>query len=210
MAESHKSEAEKHAQMLEDIKIKHETDMAQARKSTAGLQRDKSDLLSELNVERQRRVSGMRGRMSRGASPLVHSSQADDDDEEEDDVFGGSGHSPKKRPGFDVNDHAHSPSALYQSDFDSPDPTPSKYGERLAARSPLGDIFINEIDELRESLDKAKQEIESLKSEAASRDRPETDEFGVMSTPNGQWENDYGSMRSSRGRRGRGDRKSVV
>lgn len=207
MAEAHKTEAEKHAQTLEELKIKHETDMAQARKNTAGLQRDKSDLLSELNVERQRRVSGMRGRMSRGASPLVHSSQADEDDEDDDDVFGGSGHSPKKRPGFDVNDNAHSPSQLYQSDFDSPDPTPSKHGERLASRSPLGDIFINEIDELRESLEKAKQEIETLKSEAASREGPEADEFGVMSTPNGQWEEEYGSVRgrgSTRGRRGRG------
>jgi hypothetical protein len=203
MAESHKTEAERHAQTLEELKVKHETDMAQARKNTAGLQRDKSDLLSELNVVRQRRVSGVKGRMSRGASPLVHSTQAEEDEADEEDVFGGPGHSPKKRPGFDANDHAHSPSQLYQSDFDSPEPTPSKYGERL--RAPLGDMFIHEIDQLRASLDKANQEIEQLKSEA-SKDKPEADEFGVAASPDSEWATDFGSTRGrgSRGRRGRG------
>jgi hypothetical protein len=203
MAESHKTEAERHAQTLEELKVKHETDMAQARKNTAGLQRDKSDLLSELNVARQRRVSGVKGRMSRGASPLVHSTQAEEEEADDEDVFGAPGHSPKKRPGFDANDNAHSPSQLYQSDFDSPDPTPSKYGERL--RAPLGDMFIHEIDQLRASLNKANQEIEQLKSEATSREKPEADEFGVAASPDGEWATDFGSRgRGSRGRRGRG------
>jgi len=139
LAEAHKTDAEKAAQILEELKSRHETDMANARKATAGLQRDKSDLLGELNVERNRRVSAMRARVSRGGSPSPGMLDVRGPDEDDEDVFAAGNESPKKRgPGFDVNGNALSPAALYQSDFDSPDPTPSKPGDRYANRAPLG------------------------------------------------------------------------
>ncbi|WWD10289.1 hypothetical protein V865_008424 [Kwoniella europaea PYCC6329] len=216
-AEAYKTDAEKNAQLVEELKVKHETDMAQARKTTAGLQRDKSDLLTELNGERLRRVSAGRGRLSKSmsASPgMLGPNGVEDDDE---DVFaaGGKGNtSPTKRgPGFDEHDQALSPSQLYESDFDSPNPTPSK----PFPRSPLGEMYVNEIDELRNNLAKAQREIEILRGENARNrstsdlsSKKSVDEFGSR-TPGADWEDDEGTKGASgrgrgsmRGRRGRG------
>ena len=218
LAEAHKTDAEKAAQALEELKAKHETDMANARKTTAGLQRDKSDLMGELNVERNRRVSAMRARISRGGSPTPGMLDVRGPEEEDEDVFGANGsESPKKRgPGFDINGNALSPGALYQSDFDSPDPTPSKAGERLSHRSPLGEMYVNEIDDLRADLEKARAEIAGLKGEVEKakagqgRQTPARDLSEVdLRTPDAEWESEVNGKGTRgtgtiRGRRGRG------
>lgn len=222
-AEAYKTEVEKHAQAIEELKAKHETDMAQARRTTAGLQRDKSDLLGELNHERQRRVSA-RGRISHSLSASPGMLSPNHVDSDEDDVFaaGGKGNSsPTKRgPGFDANDNALSPSQLYESDFDSPNPTPSK----PFPRSPLGEMFVNENDELREKLRAAEQEIEALKSEnervrlGSLSKKESVNEFGIRA-PAGEWEEDEhtigassrgrGSTRGRRGGRGKNFAASI-
>nr|ODN99720.1 hypothetical protein L204_02153 [Cryptococcus depauperatus CBS 7855] len=206
-AESYKTESEKNAQAIEELKTKHETDMAQARRTTAGLQRDKSDLLGELNIERQR-VSG-RGRLS-GMSPspgMVTPKRGEENDQSVFAASSKSNMSPTKRPGFDANDQALSPSQLFDSDFDSPDSTPSK----PFPRSPLGEMFVNENDELREKLKKAERQIEELKNEnervrLSSMDQELiADEFGSHLN---EWDkeaiNASRGRDSIRGRRGRG------
>ena len=206
----HKTDAEKNAQLLDEFKNRHETDMAQARKSYAGLQRDKSDLLTELHVERNRRVSALRSRVSRGgsASPGLLSPRAAEDLEEEDeDVFAADPTSPKKRgPSLAAENNALSPGGV--STFSSPDVTPSKYD-----RAPLSDVYINEIDELRDSLERARAEIAGLKGEVqrAKEDKvrrmPSREDIGLR-TP-GDWEEEDSVLASrgrgtARGRRGRG------
>ena len=68
--EAHKSEAEKLNSTLEDLRTKHEADVAVMRKTTAGLQREKGDLQSSLDalksdIAKQSRV------IKRFGSPLT-------------------------------------------------------------------------------------------------------------------------------------------
>ena len=222
LAEMHKVDAEKNAQLLEELRNKHETDLAVARKTTFGLQRDKSDLQEELKIERNRRVSALRSRVSRGASasPGLLSPHSMEEYEEGDDVFGEGPNglqSPKRRgAAFDNNENALSPGAA--SDFESsPNVTPSRPGDN--ARAPLSDVYINEIDELRDSLERAKAEIAGLKGEVekarAARRMPSREAMGLRtpgtpSTPGGMDDEDSilaagGRGRGgARGRRGRG------
>ncbi|ORX39731.1 hypothetical protein BD324DRAFT_606985 [Kockovaella imperatae] len=203
LAEMHKTDAEKNAQLLEDLKAKHETDMAQARKNYAGLQRDKSDLLTELHVERNRRVSALRGRMSRGASAspgLSTPGGADESFEEDEDVFAATVDDARKRS-LAAENNALSPGNI-TAFSSSPDPTPSK------DRVPLSDVYINEIDELRENLERARAEIATLKGEQHKARRMASRE-DITPRTSGDWEEEdsilSGRGRGTvRGRRGRG------
>lgn len=181
--------------MVDELKVKHETEMAHARKTHAGLTRDKSDLLNDLTkMRKDKDALGKRG--VREGSPLVHTFTSDDST---DDVFGDD-MSFKKRPGFDANDNALSPSQLYASDFDSPDNTPN----RSMSRSPMGEMYA---EELRVEYEKAQQEIAQLKEQLNTQQPVEdVDEFGTFGGGDESTLRARGSKTPSRGRRGRGGR----
>ncbi|KLT42389.1 hypothetical protein CC85DRAFT_93486 [Cutaneotrichosporon oleaginosum] len=194
-AETHKLEAERQREIVEELKVKHETEMAQARKTHAGLTRDKSDLLNDLTrMRKDKEALDKRG--VREGSPLVHSFTHDTSS---DDVFNDD-MSFRKRPGFDANDNALSPSQLYASDFDSPDNTPNK----SMSRSPMGEMYA---EELRIEYEKAQQEIAQLKEQLNSRQQVEdVDEFGAFGGAEESTLKARGGKTPSRGRRGRGGR----
>ncbi|KAI0760078.1 hypothetical protein C8Q74DRAFT_1293828 [Fomes fomentarius] len=157
-ADQHKNEADRQQVAYEELKAKHETDVAQARKQAASLQRDKSDLQQALDSMKAEVAKASR-RLPRFGSPLtpngVSASEAvtpaDQDDE---DVFSAAGASTHTRKKLDN-------SGLFPPDFDfadeSPDPSPSK--PFLAPNHPT-----NEIEALQQRLAHAQRQINTLKS----------------------------------------------
>ncbi|CAL1699777.1 unnamed protein product [Somion occarium] len=155
-ADQHKNEAERHQNAFEELKAKHETDVAQARKHAASLQRDKSDLqqsLDSLKVE----MAKQSRRFPRFGSPLTPngasaSEAATPADGDDDDVFSTAA-STANRKKADT-------SALFPPDgfdFDSsPDSSPSK--PFLAPNHPR-----NEIEALQQRLAHAQRQINTLK-----------------------------------------------
>ncbi|GAA5937266.1 hypothetical protein JCM1841_007026 [Sporobolomyces salmonicolor] len=84
--EAQRSEAEKLAQQVEALKAKHETDMANMRKTTAGLQRDKSDLqgtLEGLKTELATRSRAIRRGSPAPGTPVYRGDGNGFDDEDE-------------------------------------------------------------------------------------------------------------------------------
>ncbi|KAI0792533.1 hypothetical protein C8Q75DRAFT_849873 [Abortiporus biennis] len=153
--DQHKNEAEKHQTAYEELKAKHETDIAQARKHAASLQRDKSDLqqtLDSLKLEMSRASK----RLPRFGSPLTPnggsiSEAATPMEADEDDVFSAAASTNRKR--VDT-------SALFPADDEfgdlSPEPSPSK--PFLAPNHPT-----NEIEALQQRLAHAQRQINTLK-----------------------------------------------
>ncbi|KAH9917659.1 uncharacterized protein BXZ73DRAFT_53318 [Epithele typhae] len=156
-ADQHKTEAEKQQTAFVELKAKHETDVAQARKHAASLQRDKSDLqqtIDNLKVEMQKASR----RLPRFGSPLTPngvtvSEMATPADRDDDDVFSTAGASTHTRKKLDN-------SGLFPPDDfadESPDPSPSK--PFLAPNHPT-----NEIEALQQRLAHAQRQISTLKS----------------------------------------------
>ncbi|KAI0739174.1 hypothetical protein C8Q80DRAFT_1124536 [Daedaleopsis nitida] len=158
-ADQHKTEAERQQTAYEELKAKHETDVAQARKHAASLQRDKSDLQQALDTMKSEMTKGNR-RLPRFGSPLTPngasaSEMATPADRDDDDVFSAGGASTHTRKKLDN-------SGLFPPDFDfavdeSPDPSPSR--PFLAPNHPT-----NEIEALQQRLAHAQRQINTLKS----------------------------------------------
>ncbi|KAI0295749.1 hypothetical protein BC826DRAFT_1097161 [Russula brevipes] len=68
--DQHKNEAERLKNSLEDLKANHETAIAQARKQTASLQRDKSDLQQSLDTVKAE-MARLNRRLPRMGSPMT-------------------------------------------------------------------------------------------------------------------------------------------
>lgn len=159
-ADQHKNEAERQQHAYEELKAKHETDVAQARKHAASLQRDKSDLQQALDNLKTEVAKGNK-RFPRFGSPLTPNGAAASDvltpnNLEEDDVFGTTGRaSTNNRKNVDAT-------AFFSADaFDeyadsSPEPSPSK--PFLAPNHPS-----NEIEALQQRLAHAQRQINTLK-----------------------------------------------
>ncbi|EKM76771.1 hypothetical protein AGABI1DRAFT_131064 [Agaricus bisporus var. burnettii JB137-S8] len=69
-AELHKTESEKHQAAFNDLKSKHESDVAQARKHAAGLARDKQDLQQTVDTLKLQ-ISRVNRRLPKYGSPLT-------------------------------------------------------------------------------------------------------------------------------------------
>lgn len=131
-SETHKNEAERLSTEFEALKAKHDTEMAQMRKTTASLQREKSDLQTMMEKAQRagargmsqtpgsaRKVGGPGGRLGAMMTPgrrwgdrgLL--GRAGDDEEGETDEWGlgggGGGSTRRKGPGFDANGAVLSP-----------------------------------------------------------------------------------------------------
>ena len=157
-ADQIKIENEKLKVSFDEFKAKHETDIAQARKTVAGLQRDKSDLqqsLDALKLEMQRNAR----RLPKFGSPLTpngvqtgpHTPRDD-----EDDPF-----SPTHTVASTRNRKQHDTSALFPADelgFLDTSPDPSPLRPVLAPNHPS-----NEIEALQQRLVHAQRQISTLK-----------------------------------------------
>ena len=157
-ADQIKIENEKLKVSFDEFKAKHETDIAQSRKTVAGLQRDKSDLqqsLDALKLEMQRNAR----RLPKYGSPLTpngaqtgpHTPRDD-----EDDPF-----SPAHTVASTRNRKQHDTSALFPVDelgFLDTSPDPSPLRPVLAPNHPS-----NEIEALQQRLVHAQRQISTLK-----------------------------------------------
>ena len=157
-ADQTKIEDEKLKVSFHELKAKHETDIAQARKTVAGLQRDKSDLqqsLDALKLEMQRNAR----RLPKFGSPLTpngaqtgpHTPRDD-----EDDPF-----SPTHTVASTRNRKQHDTSALFPADelgFLDTSPDSSPLRPVLAPNHPS-----NEIEALQQRLVHAQRQISTLK-----------------------------------------------
>ncbi|KAI0720816.1 hypothetical protein C8T65DRAFT_632906 [Cerioporus squamosus] len=157
-ADQHKNEAERQQTAFEELKAKHETDVAQARKHAASLQRDKSDLQQALDSMKAEAAKASR-RLPRFGSPLTPNGLSASEavtpaDHDDDDVFSAAGASTHTRKKLDN-------SGLFPEGFEfedeSPDPSPSR--PFLAPNHPT-----NEIEALQQRLAHAQRQINTLKS----------------------------------------------
>lgn len=154
-ADQHKNEAEKQQTAFEELKAKHETDVAQARKVAASLQRDKSELQQTLDTMKVEMAKQSR-RLPRFGSPLTPNGASASEavtpaEGDEDDVFSAASTNRKRAD----------TSTLFPPDgFDeypsSPENSPSK--PFLAPSHPT-----NEIEALQQRLAHAQRQINTLK-----------------------------------------------
>lgn len=158
--DQHKNESEKQQNAYNELKIKHETDIAHARKHAASLQRDKSDL--QQSVDALKAEVAKVKRLPRFGSPLTPNGLSALDATtpaapDEDDVFstvGGASTNNRKK----LDTSLLFPADGFGSDFadESPDPSPSK--PFLAPNHPS-----NEIEALQQRLAHAQRQINTLK-----------------------------------------------
>ncbi|KAF9051377.1 hypothetical protein BJ165DRAFT_881386 [Panaeolus papilionaceus] len=161
-ADHHKNETERLQNQIEDLKNKHETSIAQARKHAAGLARDKSDL--QQSVDTLKAEIARAGRRINRFAPLTPGAQEPNDfltpglrdGDGDSDVFGTTGRGSVNRRNLDV-------ASLFPPDDpnaefpDSPDPSPLRK-PFLAANHPS-----NEIEALQQRLAHAQRQINTLK-----------------------------------------------
>ncbi|RDB29713.1 Nuclear migration protein NUM1, partial [Hypsizygus marmoreus] len=160
--DQHKNEAERLQNVVEEMKAKHETDVAQARKHAAGLARDKSDLQQAVDAMKTEAARAGR-RFPRFGSPLTPNGGAGSDflltpagDDSNGDVFTGGASTNRRK--LDASAIFGGPDGEYGSDFaDSPEVSPVR-PPFLAANHPS-----NEIEALQQRLAHAQRQINTLK-----------------------------------------------
>ena len=150
--DQHKNEAERLKNGMEELKANHETAIAQARKQTAGLQRDKSDLQQSLDTVKAE-MARLNRRLPRMGSPMTPEGREllTPNDREMDDVFS---------PPPSTNRRRGDTSAMFSADGDydsSPDVSPSRPFQ--APNHPS-----NEVEALQQRLSHAQRQINTLKS----------------------------------------------
>ena len=158
--DQHKNESERLQNVIAEMKAKHETDVAQARKHAAGLQRDKSDLQQTVDTMKADAARAGR-RLPRFGSPLTPNGAVGLDFltpggvDDNDDVFSTAGASTNRRK---LDTSALFPADGFGSDFaDSPDPSPVR-PPFLASNHPS-----NEIEALQQRLAHAQRQVNTLK-----------------------------------------------
>src|SRR6266850_1717752 len=153
--DQHKNEAERLKNGMDDLKANHETAIAQARKQTAGLQRDKSDLQQSLDSLKAE-MARLNRRLPRMGSPMTpeggeRSGLLTPNDREMDDVFSHPPSTSRRRGDT---------SAMFSADGEydsSPDVSPSRPFQ--APNHPS-----NEVEALQQRLSHAQRQINTLKS----------------------------------------------
>jgi hypothetical protein len=161
-ADHHKIESERLQGAFEELKNKHETDIAQARKHTAGLVRDKSDLQQTIDtLEAENARAGRR--LPRFGVPITPGTTKTDKDfvtpaglDDDSDVFGTTGGASTNRWKLDVSS-MFGAEDLGSDYADSPEHSPFRK-IFLAANHPS-----NEIEALQQRLAHAQRQINTLK-----------------------------------------------
>jgi hypothetical protein len=153
--DQHKNESERLKNALEDLKAKHETDVAHARKHAASLQRDKSDL--QQAVDNLKTEAARSKRLPRFGSPLTPGGPANEfgtPAADIDDVFSVPASTNNRKR---VDTSGMFPVGQFGELVDtSPDPSPSR--PFLASNHPN-----NEIEALQQRLSHAQRQISTLK-----------------------------------------------
>ena len=160
-ADHHKIESERLQGAYEELKNKHETDIAQARKHAAGLVRDKSDLQQTIDTLKAENARAERG-IPRFGSPLTPGTKTDTDFltpaglDDDSDVFGTTGGASTNRRKLDISG-MFGAEDLGSDYADSPEhsPFPKTF---LAPNHPS-----NEIEALQQRLAHAQRQINTLK-----------------------------------------------
>jgi hypothetical protein len=151
----HKNEAERHQNAFVELKAKHETDVAQARRHAASLQRDKSDLQQTVDSLKAEAAKASR-RLPRFGTPLTPngalSSAVATPAQEEDDVFSNAASTNRKK----MDNSAIFPPDGFENYDSSPEQSPSR--PFLAPNHPT-----NEIEALQQRLAHAQRQINTLK-----------------------------------------------
>ena len=159
--DQHKNESERLANIVEEMKSKHETDVAQARRHAAGLARDKSDLQQTIDTLKKEAARADR-RFLRFGSPLTPNGAGGSDfvstpavgEDGTLDVFTGGASTNRRKQ--DVNAVFGAPEE-FADYLDSPE------------ASPVGRPFLapnhpnNEIEALQQRLAHAQRQINTLK-----------------------------------------------
>ncbi|KAG6841489.1 hypothetical protein C0991_010347 [Blastosporella zonata] len=158
--DQYKNESERLATLVEEVKAKHETDIAQARRHAAGLARDKSDLQQTVDTLKNEAAKAGR-RFPRFGSPLTPNGAMGGDfiltpvggEHGDGDVFTG---------GASTNRRKMDTSAMFGEDLgsdfaDSPEVSPVR-APFLASNHPS-----NEIEALQQRLAHAQRQISTLK-----------------------------------------------
>ena len=128
--DTQRSEGDKLSHALEALKARHETDMATMRKHSAGLQREKSDLVTALDAAKAELATRKRG-IKRGSSNSAVVEMGEDgpreegESEEDEDVFRGT--TGRRRTGDGLNLLAES-DAFSEFGDDSPTASPVQRG----------------------------------------------------------------------------------
>ncbi|KAG8876933.1 hypothetical protein FRB97_003821 [Tulasnella sp. 331] len=158
--ESQKSETERVSTALEQIRAKHEIDVAQMRKEAATLTRDKSDLQASLDTlkwgtaKRERYIKHRYGGSIDSVKPPMEVSTPNMKEGDADPFAGAASQKKRGTPAFLI------PGISFGHDLDSsPDVSPSKpvFGQTLNDRS-------NELEALEQVLSEARDEIARLKA----------------------------------------------
>lgn len=154
--DQHKNEAERHQNAFQELKAKHDTDVAQYRRTQAGLQRDKLDLQSSLESAKEE-LAKVQKKVPRFGSPLTPNggglSVVATPAHEDDDML--------SMLSASTNRKRMDNSALFPPDgFDFPDESPENSPSRpfLAPNHPS-----NEIEALQQRLAHAQRQINTLK-----------------------------------------------
>jgi len=136
-AESHKTEAERLATVLEETKSKHETDVAQMRKQAATLQREKGELQTNVEnlkaevVKKTRTVARFGSPMTPNDPKFLTPSRPNDfGDEDGEDVFGTAASTRRRMDSSLVFGDT------YEAELDALSPETSPIKNATAARSP--------------------------------------------------------------------------
>ena len=156
--DSQKNEVERLKATMEEMKAKHETDVANHRKQNAALARDKSDLQQALDTYKAE-VARAGRRLPRFGSPMSPSVLETPKMEDEDDPFSIHGTSTNRRR---IDNSSLFPPESFdgESAESSPEPSPSR--SFLAPNHPS-----NEIEALQQKLAHAQRQVSTLKGSLA-------------------------------------------
>ena len=208
--DAQKNETERLQSSLEDLKSKHETDIAQMRKTTASLQRERSDLQNSLDALKSDVAKKSRTLPNRFGSPATPTDATGTPGDDDDDVFTG-GNSMRRK-----YDSSTLRSAADGMEDDSwLDTSPSK-PSTVTTPSHLS----TEVEDLKQSLAHAHRQMSALKN-SVQREKEQKMEYRRKLALRGEapdeWEDDEDAnagsastraVGSSRGRalsgRGRG------
>ena len=170
--DAHKDGAERLAHALEDLKAKHEMDIAQMRKTQAGLQREKQDLQTALDalkadMAKKARTPGRFGSPMTPNGADMSARLAYEFTDEEDDR----GVVSARKPRADTS-LSYTTSQPLSAELSAADPTP----EASPIKPPPSGHAAAELENLKSNLSRAHQQISLLKSRLQREKTPRSAE----------------------------------
>ncbi|CCO29344.1 Anucleate primary sterigmata protein A [Rhizoctonia solani AG-1 IB] len=186
-SDGYKTEVGRLSDLLEELRAKHETDIAQMRKNNAGLQRDKSDLQASLDALKADMAQRERASIRFGspATPSMISRSAID----EEDIFSTGGASSRRH--LDVSAiYSQGPGDSLHGELDESPPASPTRSTRVGPSHPS-----NELESTKQSLSHAQRQISTLKSavqreKELNRDMKKRLADHLRSNTEGEWDDD--------------------